>query len=251
MTTPPPPVPYATVSTAPRVNPLALTAMILGIGSVLLPLLAPVAIVLGVIAVKRVASRQERGRGFAIAGIATGCVGIVVGVAGGVLLTYALQHARLNAQRVAGMSNLRQIGVAMMMYANENKGYLPPDLATLAADKYLGANPQVFIRPGSPDTPAAPLGTPQAQWASKIAPGSGSCSFTYVLSVPTKIFKLGPSTTTVLVYETTPLPGQPALVLFVDGHVEAVPIAKWTPMLAQLTTAPPAPPAAGQPVEAP
>lgn len=41
------------------------------------------------------------------------------------ILLPALSAARVAAKRVACQSNLRQIGIAMQMYANEYKGYLP------------------------------------------------------------------------------------------------------------------------------
>jgi hypothetical protein len=44
------------------------------------------------------------------------------------ILLPALQRARVQARFVACQSNMRQIGQAMMIYANENKGWLfPPD----------------------------------------------------------------------------------------------------------------------------
>src|SRR5215207_483401 len=41
------------------------------------------------------------------------------------ILLPALSKARANAMRVKCASQIRQIGVATVMYANENKGYIP------------------------------------------------------------------------------------------------------------------------------
>ncbi len=67
-----------------RTNPLAIAALVCGIGQFLLGLLivgnillAIPALVLGVVGLRQVSSRGERGRGLAIAGIVLGALGIV------------------------------------------------------------------------------------------------------------------------------------------------------------------------------
>lgn len=45
------------------------------------------------------------------------------------ILLPALQSARRAAQRTACLSNLRQIGQGMIMYANAHRGFLPPQLS--------------------------------------------------------------------------------------------------------------------------
>src|ERR1043165_6699487 len=42
------------------------------------------------------------------------------------LLLPALQQAKMNAKRSACMSNLRQLGTAIQMYAGDNNGLMPP-----------------------------------------------------------------------------------------------------------------------------
>ena len=46
------------------------------------------------------------------------------------ILLPALNRAREQGYRIQCMSNMRQLGVAFMMYANENKGKLPPQNAS-------------------------------------------------------------------------------------------------------------------------
>jgi prepilin-type processing-associated H-X9-DG protein len=75
------------------------------------------------------------------------------------LLLPALAKAKDRAQRAKCVSNERQLGVAMLMYANDNSEYLPwfpPDgrwlwdLARPTADAIVtaGAQPRVFYCPG-------------------------------------------------------------------------------------------------------
>jgi len=59
----------------------------------------------------------------------------------------SLGRAREQANRVKCASNLRQIGQAAMMYANEHAGQLPPDLLTLFQDQDLTS--EVFVCPSS------------------------------------------------------------------------------------------------------
>jgi prepilin-type N-terminal cleavage/methylation domain-containing protein/prepilin-type processing-associated H-X9-DG protein len=60
------------------------------------------------------------------------------------MLLPALNKAREQAKKVACASNLRQIGQTMQMYANDNKGWLPPRLVgnkpILSFGTYMSAN---------------------------------------------------------------------------------------------------------------
>jgi prepilin-type processing-associated H-X9-DG protein len=69
--------------------------------------------------------RHRRGEGFSIVEliVVIGIIAILVA-----LLMPALQRARVQARAVACRSNMRQIGQAMLIYANDNGGWLfPPD----------------------------------------------------------------------------------------------------------------------------
>ena len=63
------------------------------------------------------------------------------------VLLPSLNRAREQANRVKSASNLRQIGIAAMMYSNDNNGKLPDSLGVMATKYDL--TPQVFSNPRS------------------------------------------------------------------------------------------------------
>ena len=71
------------------------------------------------------------------------------GVVAAPLLLPALSDARAAARDTASLSNARQIGVAMIVYADAHGGQLPPDLGTLFAAGIF-RDPSVFFHPADP-----------------------------------------------------------------------------------------------------
>ena len=63
------------------------------------------------------------------------------------LLLPSLGRARESANRVKCGSNLRQIGQAAFLYANENGGQLAPDIPTMLQTQDI--TPEVFVCPSS------------------------------------------------------------------------------------------------------
>ena len=103
---------------------LAVTSLVLGI----MGCMAPVGLVLGIIALVRINKSQGKigGGGFAIAGICVSAVMLLFAlpVMAGLLLP-ALAKAKDRAQTVNCMSNVRQLGVAARTYAQSSGGRLP------------------------------------------------------------------------------------------------------------------------------
>ena len=118
---------------------LAVTSLVLGILSILgcTVLTGIPAIICGIIARKRAEGRPEcRGsESLALAGIITGSVGsvlvVVVAILAGMLLP-ALAKAKGRAQSINCVSNMKQIGLAVRMWANDNQEVLPPDYLSMS-----------------------------------------------------------------------------------------------------------------------
>jgi hypothetical protein len=208
-------------------NVLAMVAMVLGIVAIVLSLvvvgglLGIVALVLGIIAMNRPIRR-----GMAITGIVTGAVAMlmsVVVILFAVLLGPALSHARAAASDVRTMANLRQLGLGLLMYSNENRGLLPPSIAYVG--RYVGSgavlqDPRVHTQPT-----LLPAGS---SWLSDPAAVESSFDFVYV-GRGLQINRLRNVASFILMYDK-PVAGHQRLVAFGDGHVERFPQAS-----AQLT----------------
>jgi prepilin-type processing-associated H-X9-DG protein/prepilin-type N-terminal cleavage/methylation domain-containing protein len=79
------------------------------------------------------------------------------------ILLPSLQKARLAAQNVKCQSNMRQMGIAFQMYANQHKGWLPPGSAR-SKEFFSGANTGVdtwlhYLFNAGALTPAVPVTT--------------------------------------------------------------------------------------------
>jgi len=214
----PPPVAYATSNYGgpQEANGLATASFVIALVGLLIPVIPGiVAIVLGILGITKTRDRNVGGKGLAIAGIAVGAVSMVTSlIVAGCLMSIllpSLNRARETANRVKCASNMRQIGQALLLYANDNHGQYPPRLEDLLLAGNV--NSSVFVCPDSNDTPA-PGATPQAQAAALSA--GGHESYIYIPNLSSSA-----SADTIVLYE--PLSdhsGQGMNVLFGDGHVE-------------------------------
>lgn len=120
----------------------------------------------------------------------------------------SLQRAREQATRVQSASNLRQIGQAVQIYANEHKGKFPPNLAeTLTVD----IPAQAFINPRTGNAlPPGLEGEELNNWVNEssdyVYVGAGK-NFTATADV-------------VIAYERPGSVSDGLNILFADGHVE-------------------------------
>lgn len=128
----------------------------------------------------------------------------------GVMLP-ALNKAREQANRVKSASNLRQIGLGAMMYANDNRGRFPKDFEELLL-KVEDIQPQVFINPRGASDPI-PLGDDRkAQIAAAVERGD----YVWVGAGLTN----AADAETIIAYENPERAREGLNVLFADGRVE-------------------------------
>ena len=121
---------------------LALTSMILGIGSFFCGVTAIPAVICGHMALGKIKRSQGRltGGGFAVAGLITGYLGVFVFIAMLAGLTAPLViRQRKKADQTQAVSNARQISLALMEFESEYEKYPNADTASAVATNAGGA----------------------------------------------------------------------------------------------------------------
>lgn len=129
-----------------------------------------------------------RGSGIEVSQMAAAGAGVGAAVA-----LPALAKARDQARRVASMSNLKQIGLALIMYANDHENKLPDDLK--AAEKY-GVTGRVLESPFKPNGFTGP-------------------SYIYISGLSTSM-----DSQSIIAYENPAFREDGTNAVFLDGHVE-------------------------------
>jgi predicted Zn finger-like uncharacterized protein/prepilin-type processing-associated H-X9-DG protein len=206
-----------------RTSGWAIWSLVCGLLSFCLPVLGNIpAIIFGIVGIVKTGMPNVRGRGLAIAGLILGVIAFPVSLAFLFVILRsapALSNAREAANRVKCASNMRQLGAAMLTYANDNGGQFPARLEDLLKSDPTLPN-SAFVCPNDAKTPPA-AGSAQAA-AQEIASGK-HCSYIYVGD--------GASTSaspanTVLLFEPLSLHKKRHLagmnVLFSDGRVEFI-----------------------------
>jgi len=126
----PPPSPGAS-ALPPKTCGLAVWSLVLGILGVFCGFLAAIpGLILGIIAMNRISKSngQLGGYGLALAGTITSAVlGLVFGTAVmAAMLLPALAQAKAKAQSINCINNVKQLAIAVRMYANDNEDKFPP-----------------------------------------------------------------------------------------------------------------------------
>jgi prepilin-type processing-associated H-X9-DG protein len=140
-----------------------------------------------------------------MSGIGVGQSAMMVSV-----LLPSLNRARETANRVKCASNLRQIGMAVLLYSNDNHGKYPPDLGTLIKTEDITAS--VFVCPDTNSQPPPGMTPDQAaDWVNH------NSDYVYLGAGMVQ----GQQPSTVVCYEKDKDHGGDGInMLFGDGHVE-------------------------------
>jgi prepilin-type processing-associated H-X9-DG protein len=151
-------------------------------------------------------------------------IGLFLGVLGILLTPVELlcgHWAMRKTEQVRCRQQLLALASSMPMYTNEYHGYLPPDLATFA--KEMDIAPAVFVCEDSTETVASSMGQLSAP---------GHVSYVY-LGAGKRLDDVKSPATEIMMYEQPHHFGG-MNVAFYDGHVEFVPRARATKVLAEL-----------------
>ncbi len=164
-------------------------------------------LILGIVGLQRVkrSSGALTGGGMAIAGIVISAIALVLVPIQAAMILPALARARQSAMRVVCVSNLRQVGLGCMMWAEDHDGEYPSSLALEELyPKYLSLNVLVCPSAGDEVTTAEEIDT--------------KGSYIYVPGL-----NRGSPPDAVLVYDREDNHGgEGRNVLFADGHAEWV-----------------------------
>ena len=123
--------PTPTVAPPPvaKLSGLAITSLVLGVlGFVTLGITALPGVILGIVALVKIQKSQSRlsGSGMAIAGICVSGFALLILPIMAAMLLPALAKAKTRAQQIQCMNQVKQLNLALMMYATDNKDRLPP-----------------------------------------------------------------------------------------------------------------------------
>jgi prepilin-type processing-associated H-X9-DG protein len=190
------------------------------------------AVLLGFHAIRRAPGPAE-GKGLAVVGLTLGGLWCAVRFNAAIMMP-RMGRAREPANRIKCASNLRQIGYGIALYANENNGLCPPDLATVLNTQDLTS--EVFVCPSTDHERAVAPTT--APWRMADLPAGKHLSYVY-LGAGQNLNKLPAKW--VMAYDlstkhhsrTREAPRDRGVnVLFADGAVDYVPNAQ--PIIDQL-----------------
>ena len=186
----------------PSTSGSAIASLVCGLAFFVWPITPVLAIVLGVFGIRAAGRPGISGRRMATTGLILGCLGLVVTPV--VVLPMLFNRAAAIANQAKCLSNMHQIGLAIMIYQQNNQGEYPPNLTVLVKESKI--EPGVFVCPASKDTPATTK--------DDIETG-GHCSYTY--------FGRGAANfggNDVLLAENDADHAGGVNVLFTDGHAE-------------------------------
>ncbi len=155
--------PRVTAAPLPKTSALAISSLLLGLlGLLILPAIG--GMVCGLIAQSRISrsNGQLKGKGLALAGIIVSGVMLllipVVAILAGILLP-ALSGAKVKAQTIMGMSNVKQICLGLSLHALDHDDKFPTATNWCdAVSPSVGGLSTVFRRPNNPSVTRSDYG---------------------------------------------------------------------------------------------
>jgi len=193
-------------------NGLAIASVVCGAIGFIIPLLPGVlGIIFGILGLRRTRNPAVGGKAAAITGISLSAATFLLLPCMISILLPSLNRARETANRVKCAANMKAIGQAIMLYANENRGAYPPTLQVVLETQDVSS--EMFVCPASDDTPAQGTGS---QLPNLMA-GSGHLSYVYVGQ---RLNPQSPRDAIILYEAMTDHSNDGGNFLFADGHVE-------------------------------
>ena len=141
------PVPAA--GTPPKTSGLAIASLVLGCLG-FCGITAIVGLILGIVAQRKIkqSNGQLTGSGLALAGIIVSAVMFIPGLGfTAALILPALAQAKVKAPMVACENNMKQLALAVLIYANDHDDQFPPAATWCDAIKSNVAQDKIFICP--------------------------------------------------------------------------------------------------------
>ena len=202
---------------APQTCGMATAALVCGIlGLTCVPIVLPIiAVVLGHSARSSIRKSEGRlsGSGLALGGLVMGYLGIGVIVLMVALAMILPAFARMHpaAYEANDMSNLKQLHVGLMMYADDNDNTYPADLATLAESDALPAG-RVYKHPADKSDPP--------QTAADIR--NGNCGYVFTAG-GIRLVEIEDAANTILIYSLPRSMHISTCVVMANGEVKKAP----------------------------
>ena len=142
----PAPVPTSMPALPAKTSGMAVTSMVLGILGFCTMITSLIGLPLGIISLIKIKGSGGRlqGQGFAIAGICTSGLSLLMLPFFAALTLPAFAKAKQRAQAIQCVSQMKQLALGLRMYANDNKDTFPPaDSWCDSIQSYVG-KPQTF-----------------------------------------------------------------------------------------------------------
>jgi prepilin-type processing-associated H-X9-DG protein len=153
-----PPQPLPAAPAEAKTSGMAITSLVLGLlGLFTCGVTSLVGLILGIVALLKVNRSGGRlsGNGLAIAGICVSALFVLMVPIYAAMLLPALARAKSKAQTINCVNNMKQLALAVRMYANDHNNQLPPAATWCDAVQIYVGNPKVFRCPADPDRRSA------------------------------------------------------------------------------------------------